>query len=60
MDDLRYGDKFTLNCGNIGKVTGLYALGFHYHTMDKIGNCIKGQQYMLKSELKAHKESNNG
>ena len=59
MNKLKLGYKFLLDCGNHGKITGLYALGFHYHTIDSEGNCIKGQQYMLKTELKAHKESND-
>ena len=42
---------FTLPNGNHGVITEIFALGFNYHTYNKDGDIIKGQQYMLKSEF---------
>jgi hypothetical protein len=42
---------FVLTKDTIGIISGIYALGFHYHTLDKKGNCIAGQQYMLKTDF---------
>jgi len=43
------GFKFSLSCGSIGKVTEVFANGFHYHTLNENGDCILGQRYMTKS-----------
>jgi hypothetical protein len=51
MINLNLGYTFSLKDGNHGKITGLYSLGFHYHTYNSNGDCIKGQQYMLKTDL---------
>jgi hypothetical protein len=49
---IRNGLKFPLGKNTFGKISGVYALGFHYHTVDAEGNCIKGEQYMLKADFK--------
>jgi len=54
--DLKYGALFYIAPGQHGKITGLYALGFHYHTIDDEGNCIEGQQYMLRAEFKSNQQ----
>ena len=53
---IKRGFKFDLEDGNYGKISSVYALGFHYHTIDSGGNCIKGEQYILKSEFKLEQE----
>jgi hypothetical protein len=50
---LKLGRLFLLKYEGFGKITGLYAKGMHYHTLDFSGNCIKGQQYISKSNFKA-------
>lgn len=52
MSELKYGDRIKLDNGDQMKISGVYALGFHYHTLDSKGNCIKSQQYMLKADFK--------
>jgi len=49
--DFTLGQLFLLKHDGFGKITGLYAEGMHYHTLDFSGNCIKGQQYVLKSNF---------
>ena len=46
------GDSFKLNCGNTAKVTEVFSNGFNYHTLDGNYNCVKSQQYCLKSDAK--------
>ena len=48
---MKLGLLFELEDGNFGKITEMFSQGFHYHTMDREGNCVKGQQYMLKSDF---------
>lgn len=43
---MKYGDRFKLTCGNVAAVTGVYAIGFHYHNLDKNGDCIVSERYM--------------
>ena len=57
MSDLTLGDEFILKDGNTGKVTEVFSQGFNYHTLDKLGHCIKGQQYILKYNFKLELES---
>lgn len=53
--EIKVDTEFNLPSGNKAKITEVFAKGFHYHTYDKQGNCIKGQQYMLKAQfLKNH------
>lgn len=46
---IRLGKRFHLTDKTYGKITEVFADGFHYHTMNLRGDCIKGQQYMLKA-----------
>jgi hypothetical protein len=42
---------FALPEGNNGVITEMFAQGFNYHTYNKDGDVVKGQQYMLKSDF---------
>ena len=42
---------FMLPDGNHGVITEMFAQGFNYHTYNKDGDVVKGQQYMLKSDF---------
>jgi hypothetical protein len=48
---IQLGLLFELSEKATGKVTEVFANGFNYHTLDRSGNCIKGQQYALKSDF---------
>ena len=48
---VKLGQKFYLKEGYYGKITEVFCLGFNFHTIDSNGNCTKGQQYKLKSDL---------
>jgi hypothetical protein len=48
---IQIDQKFALDGECYGKITEVFSQGFHFHTIDKDGNCIKGQQYKLKSEF---------
>lgn len=49
--EIKYGLFFKLSDEHVGKITDVSAQGFKYHTFDKAGTCVKGQQYMLKSDF---------
>lgn len=51
MNSFKLGQLFLLGDSCYGKISGLYAQGFHYHTLDFDGNCIRGWQYVLKSNF---------
>lgn len=70
INKLKCGYRFDLGNGFIGVVTSIFADGFLYNTLNEQGDCIKGEQYHLKSknmktakqqlaDLKACKESLN-
>ena len=43
--------QFRLTSETVGVISEIHALGIHYHTLDNKGNCIKGMQYILKSDF---------
>ena len=53
MSELKVGFCFKAHNsqGHYHKVSQVHALGFHYHTLNVKGDCIKGEEYMLKSKL---------
>ena len=51
MIKVRVGNRFIISENLIGKITEVFALGFNYHTLDGVGNCVKGQTHMLKSDF---------
>jgi hypothetical protein len=56
----KLGDIFRIEEKKIGYISGLYAKGFHYHTLNERGKCIEGQQYMLKVDFINNKDLNLG
>ena len=51
MNEIKLQYTFMVDDVNHGVVTEVFAEGFHYHTYDKMGNVVRGQQYMLKTNL---------
>ncbi len=46
---MKVGQKFLIKEG-VAKVSGVYANGFHYHTLNQNGDCIIKERYCLHSE----------
>lgn len=49
---MRYlGRMFNISEGVFGKITEEFSQGFNFHTVDGEGNCLVGQEYILKSNF---------
>lgn len=42
---------FRIDETTFGEISECFSQGINYHTLDKEGNCIKGQQYVLRSDF---------
>lgn len=50
--DIRFGDHFRIDTAKMGYISDISACGFHYHTLDRTGKCIKGQTYIKNEDFK--------
>jgi hypothetical protein len=53
---IKLGVMFQLKDDLQGKITEAFSQGFNYHTLDKKGNCVKVQQYMLNVDFEGKYE----